>query len=53
MIDCFGGPYRGRTYGPLIKSEAKGIAQGFDDWAIPPSYRHSSALGDLVVFVLI
>ena len=26
----FGGPCRGRTYGPLIKSEAEGVAQVLD-----------------------
>jgi hypothetical protein len=31
----FGGPRRGRTYGPLIKSERQGVAQVLDDWAIP------------------
>ena len=27
----FGGPCRGRTYSPLIKSEAEGVAQVIDD----------------------
>ncbi len=30
-----GGPCRGRTYGPLIKSESWGIAQVLVDWAVP------------------
>ena len=31
VVDCFGGPCRGRTYDPLIKSEAEGVAQVIDD----------------------
>jgi hypothetical protein len=30
VVEELGGPCRGRTYGPLIKSEAEGVAQ-FDD----------------------
>ena len=30
-----GGPCRGRTYGPLIKSESQEIAQVVETWAIP------------------
>ena len=30
-----GGPCRGRTYGPLIKSEYPGMAQRPMNWAIP------------------
>jgi hypothetical protein len=26
VVGIFGGPCRGRTYGPLIKSEAEGVA---------------------------
>jgi hypothetical protein len=31
----FGGPCRGRTYGPLIKSERKGMTQVFEDLGHP------------------
>ena len=31
----FGGPCRGRTYGPLIKSEAEGVAQVVDSLGNP------------------
>ena len=31
----FGGPCRGRTYGPLIKSEAEGVAQVIDSLGNP------------------
>ena len=41
-----GGPCRGRTYGPLIKSEAKGAIQVLDDWAIPSSCRIRSVVGE-------
>ena len=27
VADCFGGPCRGRTYGPLIKSPAEDLPQ--------------------------
>ena len=35
VVEKFGGPCRGRTYGPLIKSEAEGVAQVFDDMSNP------------------
>ena len=33
-----GGPCRGRTYGPLIKSEAEGVAQVIDGLGNPRSH---------------
>jgi integrase len=35
VIEIDGGPCRGRTYGPLIKSEYPGMAQRPINWAIP------------------
>ena len=35
VVEKFGGPCRGRTYGPLIKSEAKGVAQVLDELGNP------------------
>jgi hypothetical protein len=39
-----GGPCRGRTYGPLIKSDLPGMAQVPEKWAIPPSFQMISSL---------
>jgi hypothetical protein len=35
VSDLFGGPFRGRTYGPLIKSERKGMTQVVEDLGHP------------------
>jgi hypothetical protein len=35
VVEEFGGPCRGRTYGPLIKSETEGVAQVLDDMSNP------------------
>lgn len=44
MVD-FGGSCRGRTYGQLIKSEARGVAQVVDDLGNPRviTMRHGVA----------
>ena len=34
----FGGPCRGRTYGPLIKSEAEGVAEVFEEHGQSPCH---------------
>jgi hypothetical protein len=34
-LEEFGGPCRGRTYGPLIKSERKGMTQVVEDLGRP------------------
>ncbi len=40
MIDfTFGGPCRGRTYGPLTKSESSGVAQVVEDLGNPFSLQ--------------
>ena len=38
VVKKFGGPCRGRTYGPLIKSEAGGLLKSLIDRAIPRLY---------------
>ena len=43
-VENIGGPCRGRTYGPLIKSEAKGIAQVFDDMGDPLAFPVVSSI---------
>ena len=35
VVEEFGGPCRGRTYDPLIKSEAEGVAQVLDGLGNP------------------
>ena len=35
VVKKYGGPCRGRTYGPLIKSEAEGVAQVLDGLGNP------------------
>ncbi len=37
-----GGPCRGRTYGPLIKSEDKGVAQVIEDLGNPFSFPNDA-----------
>ena len=51
VIESFGGPCRGRTYGPLIKSEAKGVAQVLDDLGNPFFQPHQERGCELLVFV--
>jgi hypothetical protein len=40
----FGGPCRGRTYGPLIKSEVGGVAQVVDDVGNPLNFTGDSCV---------
>ena len=40
-----GGPCRGRTYGPLIKSEARGVAQVLDELGNPSSINGFMFIG--------
>ena len=51
VADCFGGPCRGRTYGPLIKSEAEGVAQVVDSLGNPRSHCGAYLEGSLPLFV--
>ena len=39
-LEKFGGPCRGRTYGPLIKSESNGFAQVLEDLGNPSFFNH-------------
>lgn len=44
VVEKLGGPCGGRTCGPLIMSETKGIVQVLDDWAILFPYRTLAVL---------
>jgi integrase len=45
VVEKFGGPCRGRTYGPLIKSESEGTVQAFDILGSPFFFNGLSGLG--------
>jgi hypothetical protein len=48
----FGGPCRGRTYGPLIKSAFLGVAQVLDDLGNPSSLNSFHAPRHSIEFFL-
>jgi hypothetical protein len=51
VVDFCGGPCRGRTYGPLIKSEAEGVAQVVDGRGNPLVIAMQYAVADYSRFV--
>jgi hypothetical protein len=42
VVDCFGGPCRGRTYGPLIKRDQQAISERFAISMVSPFSSVSS-----------
>jgi len=43
LEDSFGGPCRGRTYGPLIKRTNRAFSQGFDPSTVSPFFGFSAS----------